>query len=205
MPLRQVSAFSVVAVCIFLWKISSSVGKCCSLSICTWSCQVEKAFYNSSETAVTHQAWHKNYFQNKRYRFGRWGLKPGSRAKLGEAWDVNLSNCQTNSTPRWNHGAGVVVLAVNAAWRQECAQGSSVTMWVKSGSTAYQLSGEGGEEDDLGISSQDKCAGFSVFFVPSAFINLYKMLWILGCSYFELILLLLAFTLLWLMLKTIAR
>lgn len=28
-------------------------------------------------------------------------------------------------------------------------------MWVKSGSTAYQLKGEGGEEEDLRISSHD--------------------------------------------------
>lgn len=46
---------------------------------------------------------------------------------------------------------------------------------------------------------------FSVFFVISAFISLYKMLWILDCLYFELILLLFAFTLLWLTLKAAAR
>lgn len=76
-------------------------------------------------------------------------------------------------------------------------------MWVKSGSTAYQLKGEGGEEEDLRISSHDNF--FSVFFVISAFISLYKMLWILDCLYFELILLLFAFTLLWLTLKAAAR
>lgn len=66
------------------------------------------------------------------------------------------------------------------------------------------LRGEGGEEEDLRISSHDKWL-FSVFFVTSAFINLYKMLWILDCLYFELILLLLAVTSLWLLLKAIAR
>lgn len=83
----------------------------------------------------------------------------------------------------------MVLPAVNAAWRQECAQGSNLTMWVKSGSTAYQLRGEGGEEEDLRISSQDKWGLFSVFFFTTAFINLYKMLWILDCLHFELILL----------------
>lgn len=106
-------------------------------------------------------------FPKERHSFGRWGLKPGSRAKLGEAWDVNLSNSHTNSTQRWNYRAGVVLPAANAAWRQERAQGSSLTMWVKSGSTAYQLKGEGGEEEDLRISSHDKWF-FSVFFVISA-------------------------------------